>query len=215
MHATRAAVEEGIVPGGGVALLRASEQLKQHQDRRTTTRRPASRSSARRCPGPLARSRSTQAKTAPSSSARSSRRTSIRLRLRLADRRIRQPDLQGHHRPDQGGSRGDPERSLGCGSADHHRSHGRRTAEEERRRRWRYAPGRRRHGRHGFLIQPLRQLSKKCKTPAAMPGFLFGPFRHSGARRLARARNPYSRSWLWILDVQLHIKAHASWRAPE
>jgi chaperonin GroEL len=28
MHATRAAVEEGIMPGGGVALLRASEQLK-------------------------------------------------------------------------------------------------------------------------------------------------------------------------------------------
>src|SRR4051812_14098978 len=24
------------------------------------------------------------------------------------------------------------------------------------------------------------------------------PLRHSGARRLARARNPYSRSWLWI-----------------
>jgi chaperonin GroEL len=28
MHATRAAVEEGILPGGGVALLRASETLK-------------------------------------------------------------------------------------------------------------------------------------------------------------------------------------------
>jgi chaperonin GroEL len=28
MHATRAAVEEGIVPGGGVALLRASEVLR-------------------------------------------------------------------------------------------------------------------------------------------------------------------------------------------
>src|ERR1700716_3016655 len=28
MHATRAAVEEGILPGGGVALLRASQQLK-------------------------------------------------------------------------------------------------------------------------------------------------------------------------------------------
>src|SRR3569833_2868629 len=28
MHATRAAVEEGVLPGGGVALLRASEQLK-------------------------------------------------------------------------------------------------------------------------------------------------------------------------------------------
>src|SRR5438105_2414940 len=28
MHATRAAVEEGILPGGGVALLRASESLR-------------------------------------------------------------------------------------------------------------------------------------------------------------------------------------------
>jgi chaperonin GroEL len=28
MHATRAAVEEGILPGGGVALLRAVESLK-------------------------------------------------------------------------------------------------------------------------------------------------------------------------------------------
>src|SRR5271167_114016 len=39
MHATRAAVEEGIVPGGGVALLRASEQLKKvraHNDDQKT-----------------------------------------------------------------------------------------------------------------------------------------------------------------------------------
>src|ERR1700756_3165920 len=39
MHATRAAVEEGIVPGGGVALLRASEhleQLKTHNDDQKT-----------------------------------------------------------------------------------------------------------------------------------------------------------------------------------
>src|SRR6187551_240259 len=39
MHATRAAVEEGILPGGGVALLRASEQLKriktQNDDQKT------------------------------------------------------------------------------------------------------------------------------------------------------------------------------------
>jgi chaperonin GroEL len=31
LHATRAAVEEGILPGGGVALLRASEGLKQRR----------------------------------------------------------------------------------------------------------------------------------------------------------------------------------------
>src|SRR2546422_725027 len=39
MHATRAAVEEGIVPGGGVALLRASETLKKvrtHNDDQKT-----------------------------------------------------------------------------------------------------------------------------------------------------------------------------------
>jgi chaperonin GroEL len=39
MHATRAAVEEGIVPGGGVALLRATEALKkirtQNDDQKT------------------------------------------------------------------------------------------------------------------------------------------------------------------------------------
>jgi chaperonin GroEL len=39
MHATRAAVEEGILPGGGVALLRAAEALKklrtQNDDQRT------------------------------------------------------------------------------------------------------------------------------------------------------------------------------------
>jgi chaperonin GroEL len=39
MHATRAAVEEGILPGGGVALLRASEALKrirtQNEDQKT------------------------------------------------------------------------------------------------------------------------------------------------------------------------------------
>jgi chaperonin GroEL len=39
MHATRAAVEEGILPGGGVALLRATEVLKklraENDDQRT------------------------------------------------------------------------------------------------------------------------------------------------------------------------------------
>jgi hypothetical protein len=39
MHATRAAVEEGVLPGGGVALLRAAEALKrvrtQNRDQKT------------------------------------------------------------------------------------------------------------------------------------------------------------------------------------
>ena len=70
MHATRAAVEEGILPGGGVALLRATEALKkvrtQNDDQKT-----ASRSCARRCRLRPARSPPTPARTARSSSARS------------------------------------------------------------------------------------------------------------------------------------------------
>ena len=149
MHATRAAVEEGIVPGGGVALLRASEQLKglrtKNDDQKTgveIVRKALS------CAGPPDRDQRGRGRLRHRR--QDPREQAVFLRLQLADRRIRQPDLQGHHRPDQGGSRGDPERGLGCGAADHHRSHGGRTAEEERRRRRRHAPGRR-HGRHGFL----------------------------------------------------------------
>ncbi len=73
MHATRAAVEEGIVPGGGVALLRASEQLKglrtKNDDQKTGVEIVRKALSWLR----PARSRSTRAKTVPSSSARSSR----------------------------------------------------------------------------------------------------------------------------------------------
>ena len=74
MHATRAAVEEGILPGGGVALLRASEALKKVAPT-TTTRSTASRSCARRCRPRRARSPSMPARTARSSSARSSKRS--------------------------------------------------------------------------------------------------------------------------------------------
>ena len=139
MHATRAAVEEGIVPGGGVALLRASQHLKglrtKNDDQKTgveIVRKALSVSSPpdrHQC----WRRRFGDRRQDP-------REGSIFLRLRLADRRIRQPDLQGHHRPDQGGSCGDPERSVRRGSPDHHGSHGGRSAEEERRR-WRHASG--------------------------------------------------------------------------
>ena len=44
LHATRAAVEEGIVAGGGVALLRARAGDRQARRATTTTRTPASRS---------------------------------------------------------------------------------------------------------------------------------------------------------------------------
>ena len=75
MHATRAAVEEGVLPGGGVALLRSIKALEKLRTA-TAIRRPASTSCARRSPGRLARSRSTPVRTARSWSARSSTRSS-------------------------------------------------------------------------------------------------------------------------------------------
>ena len=71
LNATRAAVEEGIVAGGGVALLRASLA---DQGRRASmpTRRPASTSSAARCRRRPARSRRTPVRKHRSLPARSS-----------------------------------------------------------------------------------------------------------------------------------------------
>ena len=63
MHATRAAVEEGILPGGGVALLRAIEASRASA-RRTRTRSTASTSSVRRSRRLPVRSPPRPAKTA-------------------------------------------------------------------------------------------------------------------------------------------------------
>ena len=76
MHATRAAVEEGILPGGGVALLRATEALKKrpHPERRPEDR-CRDRPQGDQQPRPV-RSPSMRAKTVRSSSARSWKRIS-------------------------------------------------------------------------------------------------------------------------------------------
>ena len=44
MHATRAAVEEGIVPGGGVALVRAAKALEKFLTSKDGEGTPTSRS---------------------------------------------------------------------------------------------------------------------------------------------------------------------------
>ena len=72
LHATRAAVEEGIVPGGGVALLRAAEALKS-ASRWAATSRSASTSCGAPAKSRCARSSSTPAPKAPSWSARCAR----------------------------------------------------------------------------------------------------------------------------------------------
>ena len=72
LQATRAALEEGIVPGGGVALLNAGDCGQGHARRASrATRRRARRSSSARSRSRFASSRTTRASRARSSSTRS------------------------------------------------------------------------------------------------------------------------------------------------
>ena len=77
LNATRAAVEEGILPGGGVALIRAQSRRSTGSRPPMTTRRSASTSCAARFRRRPARSPRMPARTAPWSSARSSTRTTM------------------------------------------------------------------------------------------------------------------------------------------
>ena len=73
LQATRAALEEGIVPGGGVALLNAADAVRDRSTSSRATRRRARRSSCARSRSRSASSRSTRASRARSSSSRSAR----------------------------------------------------------------------------------------------------------------------------------------------
>ena len=126
MHATRAAVEEGVVPGGGVALLRAQTALDELKvERRAALRRghraPGAGGSAaldrqQRRPGRLGRGR----EGAPGQGI---------VRLQRGHRAVRGPDEGGHHRPHQGRAHGAAERGVGGRPAAHHRGDGGREAE--------------------------------------------------------------------------------------
>ena len=130
MHATRAAVEEGVLPGGGVALLRATEMLKKvrthNDDQKTGVEivRKALQNS-----GPADRDQCRRRRLGDRR--QDPRELELRLRFRRPDRRIRRHGEKGHHRSDQGRAPGVAGRFLGRGVAHHHRGDGGRTAEEE------------------------------------------------------------------------------------
>ena len=146
LHATRAAVEEGIVPGGGVALLRAKRAMKdlilrqfrrsgRHQDRAQGARGPDPADRPERGCGRVDRRR------------QGARQQVEDVRLRRPDRGIQGSCRSWHHRSGQGRARRSTGRRVGCRSPGHDRGHGGRDAEEGRtgdaRHGW--------HGRHGLL----------------------------------------------------------------
>ena len=160
MHATRAAVEEGVLPGGGVALLRSIEALKkirtQNDDQKTGVEivRKAFSHPARQIAINAGEDGSVIV-------GKILEKDTVRLRLRRPVGRVRRPGEEGHHRPDQGCAHG----PAGCGldrrPADHHRGDGGRAAEEAER-----SPGHAARRRHGFLIQPSKQTTKGAARAA-------------------------------------------------
>ena len=167
LNATRAAVEEGIVPGGGVALLRAKKAVEKLKSDNPDVQA-----------GINIVLRALEVADPPDRRERRCRRldrgrqgdgVEVRLvRLRRPGRGVQGPRRGRHHRPDQGHAHGAAARSLGRRPPRHHRSDGRRAPEEGSPDG--HAPGRRRHGRHGLLTGTLRIRERPHEA-----AFLLGP----------------------------------------
>ncbi len=144
MHATRAAVEEGIVPGGGVALLRCAEAidaLKLEGDEKIggNDRAPRARRAAAPDRRQCRRRRRHRCRQDP-------RVEGKQLRLQRPDQQVRRPGQGRRHRPDQGNPHGAAERRLDRGPDADHRSPGLR--DSGRQEGTGDASRRRRHGRN-------------------------------------------------------------------
>ena len=143
MHATKAAVEEGIVPGGGTALIRAAkalDSLKLEGDQKVGVN-----IIKRAIEEPL-RWIATNAGLEGSIVVQKVRELDERVRLQRADRHLREPGERRRHRPDQGRAHGAAEQLVDCLAPAHHRSAGLGDPRGQEGRSAR-RPGRRRHGR--------------------------------------------------------------------
>ena len=152
MHATKAAVEEGIVPGGGVALIRAAkalDALKLEGDQkvgveliRKAIEEPLRWIATNAGPGRLDRRRAREGSEEP------------RRRLQRRHGQVRGHGGGRRHRPDQGRALGAPERLVHRLAPAHDRSdrvgdpRGQEGRADARRRRWR-----RRHGRNVLIAE--------------------------------------------------------------
>ena len=130
MHATRAAVEEGIVPGGGVALLYAAHALDKPE---RGERRPEARHRDRPqgAAGAVPADRRERRRRRRRGRRQAAGEGRLQPRLRRPERAVRRHVQGRHHRPDQGRAHRAAGRGLGRRPADHHRSDGRREAGEE------------------------------------------------------------------------------------
>ena len=156
LHATRAAVEEGIVPGGGVALLRCKDAISKiktdNEDQAAGVKIVL-----RAIEQPL-REIARNAGDEPSVVINKVARRQGQLRLQRPDRRVRRHGGDGRAGSDEGHALRAAERRFGRRADPHDRCDGRRAAEgRQRRRRWHARWWRHgRHGRHGHVTSPKR-----------------------------------------------------------
>ncbi len=130
LHATRAALEEGILPGGGVALLRASKTVKPRKDL-THDEKTGYDIIVRACSAPIHQIAENAGQDGGVVVVQGRRRQG-QLRLRRPERRVHRPGQGRHHRPDQGHPLGPPERRERQHPAAHLRRPDRRHARRTR-----------------------------------------------------------------------------------
>ena len=135
LHATRAAVEEGIVPGGGVALARASvilAKLKVDND----DQRAGVEIVRKALQTPLRQIAENSGEDGAVIAGKVHRQQRVQLGLRRAVRRVQGPGQGWHHRSDQGRALGVAARGFGVRADDHDGSDGRGSRGKVGRRRW-------------------------------------------------------------------------------
>ena len=167
LQATRAALEEGIVPGGGVALLQASAAVKiDATARRRRLRRRAHRR-ADRAAGARGAAAPDRRERGPRGLGRRQRRAQGQEgpRPERRDERDRRSRRRRRHRPGDGHALGAAERRVDRQEHPHDRGDRRRGAREGRRR-WR----RRRHARHERDDVAAPTALKALRLGAGTPG---------------------------------------------
>ena len=164
MHATKAAVEEGIVPGGGVALIRAGkalDTLKLEGDQKVGAehhpqgdRRAAPLDRDQRGPGRLDR-RPAASRTRKGEEG-----------YNAGDRQVREPGGGGRHRPGEGRAHGAPERRRRSprSSSPPKRSSRRFPRTRRKLRRRRRPRRRRRHGRNVLISRQSTVVSRQSQS---------------------------------------------------
>ena len=155
LHATRAAVEEGIVPGGGVAFIRAKQALEASSRPRTTTREGGIEIVMRALEEPL---RMIVDNSGAEPSVVLNKVLENKGNYGFNAQTEEYGDLQQGDRPDQGRRRA-AERLVRRRPDAHHRRHGGRAGRGEEGRRRPFARHARhgRHGRYGYVCRRCRR----------------------------------------------------------